>query len=183
MPIGQESEDLSGMALLDDIATLDVDFDWALSSEDFFNMLRSDSNMMPLTLPMAQYSPDIHSSVNYESVSGPQAGLVNHTGLVDVSRKAVRSMSKMIKELPSKLVAELEAGDIGSSFFDDCLDLFFTQFCPIFPVLHKPTFSTRECGSTLLLNVLALGSSFVGSSDALSRVSGLLRISAWSVMN
>jgi hypothetical protein len=61
-------------------------------------------------------------------------------------------MSKIIKDLPAKLMAELENNDVTSSFFDDCLDLFFTRFLTTF-LLSTNLLSTlervaRRCYST-----------------------------------
>ncbi len=166
----QNAQDISDIELMNDVGSLDVAFDWALSSEDLFALLRADcGKLMPLTLPITQYSPETRASLNYDTTGEPDSSRNNGSG--DASRRAVQSMSKMIKDLPSKLVAELEGGDIGSSFFDDCLDLFFSQFSASFPILHKPTFIIRECSSTLLLNMLALGSLFIGSKVAIARVS------------
>ena len=153
----------------------DVGFDWAFSSEDLFNLLRADSSMPPLPIPLAQYSPETQTSMNHDSVAGRHAVRDNSSGSADASRQAVRSMNKMIRDLPAGLVAEVENMDKSSSFFEDCLDLFFTHFSPVLPLLHKPTFVARDCGSTLLLNILALGSLFVGTKDAVSRVSNITR--------
>ena len=158
----------------------DVGFDWAFSSEDLFNLLRADSSMPPLPIPLAQYSPETQTSMAYDSVAGTHAVRDNSSSSVDASRQAVRSMNKMIRDLPAGLVAEVESMDKSSSFFEDCLDLFFTHFSPILPLLHKPTFVVRDCGSTLLLNILALGSLFVGTKDAVSRVSSITRSMAVS---
>ena len=155
----------------------DVGFDWAFSSEDLFNLLRADSSMPPLPIPLAQYSPETQTSMNHDSGTGTHAVRDNSSSSVDASRQAVRSMNKMIRDLPAGLVAEVESMDKSSPFFEDCLDLFFTHFSPALPLLHKPTFAARGCGSTLLLNILALGSLFVGTKDAVSRVSSII----WSM--
>ena len=155
----------------------DVGFDWAFSSEDLFNLLRADSSMPPLPIPLAQYSPETQTRMNHDSGTGTHAVGDNSSSSVDASRQAVRSMNKMIRDLPAGLVAEVESMDKSSPFFEDCLDLFFTHFSPALPLLHKPTFAARDCGSTLLLNILALGSLFVGTKDAVSRVSSII----WSM--
>lgn len=152
-----------------DFNTADFGFDWTAASEDIFSLLRSEPPVMSLPLPMSGYT---------QSSSDAQTCLTNGSmdrnvpmGSVDASREAVQAMSQIIKDLPAKLVAELENNDVTASFFDECMDFFFTSFLPTFPVVHKPTFHARDCGSTVLLNMLALGSSFIGSQEARVRVS------------
>ena len=160
------------MDLINQSDGFDLGFDWSLSSEDLFNLLRADSTVLPSALPLENF-PETQTSMTYDSLAELHTGRDNASGSVDASRRAVRSMNNMIKDLPSKLVAELEGGDKAYSFFDDCLELFFTRFLTAFPILHKPTFVTNDCSSTLLLNMLALGSVFIGSTDAVRRVSAI----------
>lgn len=49
--------------------------------------------------------------------------------------------------------------------------MFFTKFVPIFPVFHRPTFVFRSCSAPLLLNAIALGSLFLGTSADTVKVS------------
>lgn len=41
----------------------------------------------------------------------------------------------------------------------------------MFPVIHQPTFVFRDCPPPLLLNAIALGALFLGTTDANSKVS------------
>jgi hypothetical protein len=147
----------------------DFGFDWGVASEDIFTLLRSDHQTLNLALPISSYAqatPEAQTSLSTGSIDQNLP-----TSSVDVSRDAVVALSQVIKELPGKLVAELENTDVASSFFDECMDYFFTIFLPTFPIIHRPTFHARDCGSPLLLNMLALGSSFIGSKEARARVS------------
>jgi hypothetical protein len=44
----------------------------------------------------------------------------------------------------------------------------------MFPVLHRPTFVFRACSPSLLLNAMALGSLFVGTDEAVSKVCNII---------
>lgn len=58
---------------------------------------------------------------------------------------------------------------INSIFFDACLSLFFSQFNPTFPIVHEPTWKLKTTGPFLLLNMVAIGSLFIGNDDAISK--------------
>ena len=59
---------------------------------------------------------------------------------------------------------------------DACLHQFFTRFNPTMHILHEPTFSLKDCCPFLLLNVVAIGSLFFGSTDAIVRGEFLWRL-------
>ncbi|KAK5057510.1 hypothetical protein LTR84_011510 [Exophiala bonariae] len=145
----------------------DFGFDWGLASEDIFTLLRSDHETLNLALPISTYAQAIPEGQTCLSTGSIDESMP--TSSVDVSRDAIHALSQVIKELPGKLVAELENTDVASSFFDECMEFFFTIFLPTFPIIHRPTFHARDCGSPLLLNMLALGSSFIDSSEAGAR--------------
>lgn len=159
-----------GTALHEGFTGVDFGFDWTVASEDIFGLLRSEQSMeVNFALPMSQYSQnfsDAQTCLTNGSMDGHAP-----SGSVDASREAVQAMSKIIKDLPAKLIAELENNSVTSSFFDECMDLFFTRFLATFPLVHKPTFHARDCGPTLLLNMLALGSAFIVSKEATTKVS------------
>jgi hypothetical protein len=158
-----------GTALYEGFTGVDFGFDWTVASEDIFGLLRSEQSMFNFALPMSQYSQnfsDAQTCLTNGSMDGHAP-----SGSVDASGEAVQAMSKIIKELPAKLIAELENNNVTSSFFDECMDLFFTRFLTTFALVHKPTFHARDCGPTLLLNMLALGSAFIVSKEATTKVS------------
>ena len=162
-------QEMSGLAPMDPSGDVDFGFDWTLSSEDIFNILRADPSTVNLSFPIPQYSPDPQTSLTNGSFDGNPPAI--NDGSVDASREAVQVLSKIIKDFPAKLDAEFQSNNVVSSFFDDGLDLFFTRFLSALPIIHKPTFHARDCGATLLLNMLALGSTFIGSKEATLRVS------------
>jgi hypothetical protein len=49
--------------------------------------------------------------------------------------------------------------------------MFFRFIVPMFPVIHQPTFVFRDCPPPLLLNAIALGALFLGTTDANLKVS------------
>lgn len=51
-------------------------------------------------------------------------------------------------------------------FLDSCLHLYFRDFHPSFPVIHKPTFSRDRASPLLLLSMCSIGCMFVGTQGA-----------------
>lgn len=76
----------------------------------------------------------------------------------------------------SNATREISARGITSAFLDACLHQFFVRFNPTFPILHEHTFELKECGPFLLLNMVALGSLFFGSSEAIAKGEFLWRL-------
>jgi hypothetical protein len=139
-------------------------------SGDMLHFLLSDfSTCWPLTLPVMQFEPVVnHSIPTLNQQTGP-------------GHFAMQQMSKLIADLSSSLTAEIESTGITSAFLDTCMHVFFEKFIPSFPVLHKPTFLVRESSHPLLLNIIALGSLFVGAKDALAKGEALWRLAHTAV--
>ena len=57
----------------------------------------------------------------------------------------------------------------SANFLDNCLKLYFKNFDPVFPILHRPTFSPSLGNSYVLISMCSIGSMFVGSSEALKQ--------------
>lgn len=51
-------------------------------------------------------------------------------------------------------------------FLDSCLHLYFRDFHPTFPILHKPTFCRHQCPPLLLLSMCSIGCIFMGTQSA-----------------
>ena len=94
---------------------------------------------------------------------------------------AMHQMSQLIADLSATLTAEIESTGITSAFLDTCMHVFFEKFIPSFPVLHKPSFLVRESSHPLLLNIIAVGSLFVGAKDSLSKGEALWRLAHTAV--
>ena len=146
-----------------------------IDSGDMLEFLMSDLNW-PMTLPVMQFQPSDLQQGFSSSVLHPlpsqQTGPGHH---------AMQQMSKLISDLSSSLTAEIESTGITSAFLDTCMHVFFERFIPSFPVLHKATFSVRESSHPLLLNIIALGSLFVGAKDALAKGEALWRLAHTAV--
>lgn len=148
----------------------DLDFNWTLSTEEMYHLLLNNPSFPSCNnTSTPQYSSNRRNTLGTESQD-------NHIlqDSTDASRKALQTLNRIIRELPEELMARTESmenGDLGSSFFNDCLDLFFGRFLDVAPIIHRPTFNPRECDATVLLHMLALGSCFIGSEHAVSRVS------------
>ncbi|KAI4723376.1 hypothetical protein E4T48_00574 [Aureobasidium sp. EXF-10727] len=87
------------------------------------------------------------------------------------ARQAMRHMSNLMQDLSFNLATEVEATGVSSDYLDNCLSAFFKRFVLIFPVVHQPTFSLKNCASPLLLNMIVLGSLFFSANDTLGKVS------------
>lgn len=139
-------------------------------SGDMLDFLLSDFNSnYPLTLPVMQFDPPLNPTIpTVNQQTGP-------------GHFAMHQMSKLIADLSSSLTAEIESTGMTSAFLDTCMHVFFEKFIPSFPVLHKPTFLVRESSHPLLLNIIALGSLFVGAKDALPKGEALWRLAHTAV--
>ena len=56
--------------------------------------------------------------------------------------------------------------EVSSEFLDTALQLFMMRVNHLLPIVHRPTFAQRTTPPGLLLNMVALGSLFVGSEQA-----------------
>ncbi|KAJ6104883.1 hypothetical protein N7486_003572 [Penicillium sp. IBT 16267x] len=57
----------------------------------------------------------------------------------------------------------------STDFLNLCVQMYFTKFHRVFPIVHAPTFRPSSKSSLLLLSLCSLGSLFVGSSHAASQ--------------
>lgn len=121
---------------------------------DFHN-----SSTVPLPLIDFPGQPHLTNNILNHSNIGDQDG----TAQQGPGKSAVNQIYKLIDDLSKRLNADLHNTGITSAFLDACLQEFFERISPCFPVIHEPTFATRETIPPLLLNMVALGSLFVCS--------------------
>ncbi|KAJ5627613.1 hypothetical protein N7490_009841 [Penicillium lividum] len=57
----------------------------------------------------------------------------------------------------------------STDFLNLCVQMYFTKFHRVFPIVHAPTFRPSSKSSLLLLSICSIGSLFVGSSHAASQ--------------
>jgi hypothetical protein len=88
----------------------------------------------------------------------------------DEGHRAIQSLSAQLSNTLTGITTPATLSDLTSKFLDSCLHMFFSRFVPMFPVVHEPTFVFRECSPPLLLNAIALGSLFLGTKEASSKV-------------
>ncbi|KAN0122900.1 hypothetical protein V8E51_001226 [Hyaloscypha variabilis] len=142
--------------------------------DNMLELLTSDlSNTWPLSLPISQFEPIVFDSVNGALTSPLEENNQHSDGQ---GHQAMQQMSRLISVLSSNLTAEIQNTAITSSFLDTCLHVFFDKFTPSFPVLHRATFVVKESSHPLLLNIVALGSLFVGARDAVAKGESLWRL-------
>ena len=90
--------------------------------------------------------------------------------------EAVRNVSQIIVNVSSNVTSEAESASLSPVFLDECLHLFFDQFIPTFPVVHRPTFEYREWTHPLLLNAIAIGSLFLGEERHIAQGEALWKL-------
>ncbi|KAI5194256.1 C2H2 type zinc finger domain protein [Aureobasidium subglaciale] len=86
------------------------------------------------------------------------------------ARQAMQHMSNLMQDLSFNLATEVESAGISSEYLDVCMNAFFERFVIIFPVVHQPTFSLKDCASPLLLNMIVLGSLFCATNETSNKV-------------
>ncbi|KAJ5540171.1 hypothetical protein N7513_008503 [Penicillium frequentans] len=160
----------------------DMDFDlvWPDSENLFQSLMSSDTTdqwQMPLgTLPFPPVVQDINGmnfgSPNSFDDRSSSIGAIPSGG----GHQAVRDVTDMINSSSSSVTAAVKATSITSVFLDECLHMFFVRFIPTFPILHRATFVFRECTHALLLNAIAIGSLYLGPSDAVAKGEALWRL-------
>ncbi|KAJ5727610.1 hypothetical protein N7493_005430, partial [Penicillium malachiteum] len=172
-----------------DIHNVASDLDFALvwpDSENLFQSLMSSDNadqwQMPLgTLPFPPVVQDINGmnfgSPNSFDDRSPSVGVIPSGG----GHQAVRDVTEMVTSSSSSVTAAVKATSITSVFLDECLHMFFVRFIPTFPILHRATFVFRECTHALLLNAIAIGSLYLGPSDAVAKGEALWRLAHTAV--
>ncbi|KAH6665576.1 C2H2 type zinc finger domain protein [Halenospora varia] len=138
--------------------------------EEMLHMLMFDfGRSFPVSFPLGT-----NSQINLPFVLDDVADRINNGS--GPGEQAMDQMSKLVQELPGSLTAEIQSTGITSAFLDTCVHVFFDKFNPSFPVLHKATFTARDCSYPLLLNIIALGSLFVGAKDAVIKGEALWRL-------
>lgn len=55
---------------------------------------------------------------------------------------------------------------LSTEYLNLCLQLYFTSFHPIFPVIHAATFRPKKHNTLLLISICSIGSLFIGSMEA-----------------
>jgi hypothetical protein len=146
---------------------------WA-ETDNMLEFLTSDfSTTWPLALPMTQFEPSLFDGVNGSALPLPtdNSQKTNAQG-----HQAMEQMGRLISVLSSNLTAEIQNTGITSSFLDTCMHVFFDKFAPSFPVLHRATFAVKDSSHPLILNIVALGSLFVGAKDAVAKGEALWRL-------
>lgn len=156
-----------------------------IESGDILEMLMSDfTNTWPISLPLPVMPvrsclPASNPSQPYQpAVADPFRAPPNDAG---PGHQAMDQMSKLISDLSASLTAEIQSKGITTAFLDTCIHVFFDRFIPSFPILNKATFVFRESSHPLLLNIMALGSLFVGAKDAIVKGESLWKLAHTAV--
>ncbi|KAG0647328.1 hypothetical protein D0Z07_7335 [Hyphodiscus hymeniophilus] len=152
-----------------------------MESGDMLEILMSDfTSSWPTSMPLPVMP--VHSFLPASNPSVPdQPVIIDHlSGPPDTAgpgHQAMDQMSRLIAELSASLTAEIQSKGITSAFLDTCVHVFFDRFIPSFPILNKAT----ESSHPLLLNIMALGSLFVGAKDATLKGESLWKLAHTAV--
>ncbi len=79
------------------------------------------------------------------------------------------------------VASKAESTGLTTVFLDGCLHMFFTEFVPSFPVVHRPTFVFKDWTHPLLLNAIALGSLFMCQKESTTKGQVLWRLAHTAV--
>jgi hypothetical protein len=116
----------------------------------------------PMTLMPSALASRTPPSPSFDS------GVTSTAG--DEGHRAIQSLSAQLNNTLTGITTPATLSDLTSKFLDSCLHMFFSNFIPMFPVVHQPTFVFRECSPPLLLNAIAIGSMFLGTKEASTKV-------------
>ncbi|KAL1897420.1 hypothetical protein Sste5346_004156 [Sporothrix stenoceras] len=75
---------------------------------------------------------------------------------VDETYRASLSQKLLLQRIPHEALP-------SADFLNTCIQMYFTRFNPIFPLIHAHTFRPSAENSLLLLSICSIGSLFVGS--------------------
>ncbi|KAL4806492.1 hypothetical protein BDV18DRAFT_159666 [Aspergillus unguis] len=99
--------------------------------------------------------------------SGARAGA--GAGATSTNHLRTHADDQYRQELVESLRPRVQAGILPSTtFLDFCLQAYFSNFQPIFPLIHAPTFQPSRENAVLLLSMCSIGSLFLGSSKAVA---------------
>jgi hypothetical protein len=84
--------------------------------------------------------------------------------------RAIQTLSAQLSSTLAGITTPIALTDLTPKFLDSSLHMFFTTFVSMLPIIHRPTFVFRECSPPLLLNAIAIGSLFLGSREASTKV-------------
>ncbi|KAJ6442529.1 early growth response protein [Purpureocillium lavendulum] len=97
---------------------------------------------------------------------GPSSGYI--TPDVNEDRRSVDEICH--RDLTERLQPRLQTGSLPSTtFLNLCIQAYFANFHPVFPIVHAPTFRPQKHNGLLVLSICSIGSLFLGSSRATSR--------------
>ncbi|WWC96211.1 hypothetical protein V866_003078 [Kwoniella sp. B9012] len=106
----------------------------------------------PLTLAGVKASPRLHKW-KQQSNSGMPHNAINET-----SRNAMLSLIYLSHQ-PTWLMPDIDDFP-DSETLSDFVDLYFENFHPLFPIVHRPTFFKGDTPAVLLLSVAAIGATY-----------------------
>ncbi|KAJ5875287.1 uncharacterized protein N7473_012634 [Penicillium subrubescens] len=105
----------------------------------------------------------------------------NRSSIAEDGERAIQSLSGLINETFSNVTAPSALVGLTSRFLDSSLHMFFRFIVPMFPVIHQRTFVFRDCPPPLLLNAIALGALFLGTTDANLKADALWQLAHTAV--
>ncbi|KAH7116126.1 hypothetical protein B0J11DRAFT_539292 [Dendryphion nanum] len=167
-----------------------------MNSTFYQPQLNGSSLFWPDSEDLLQNIMSIDPSLWEQPISLMQPALNNHISLItttsnvneDISptsagegHRAIQTLSTLLSNTVQGVTTPAVLANLTSRFLDSCLHMFFSTFIPMIPIIHRPTFVFRECSPPLLLNAIAIGSLFLGTSEATVKGEALWRLAHTAV--
>ena len=184
-----QAEAMQGLEQFDLSGPLDASFEWWHDSEDLLALLTAND---PSYLDMSAdgYPTPLCSSHNITADDSSSRGDVTpvHGGqqAMQQVKQSLRDLvgslvpaslsSSLTSEQSQKLSKEVESRYISSQFVESSLNMFLMRSIPAMPIIHGPTFASRDCDHTLLLNMISLGAIFIAGDETTNKADALWRL-------
>ncbi|KAI5785793.1 fungal-specific transcription factor domain-containing protein [Geopyxis carbonaria] len=122
----------------------------------------------PLRLLLTECSGDKHS--RYGGSSTPEGAPFNEAGTIteDIRKEmiSVLSLPSIRPPYPLSDSESMDANFPSKEVIADFAKLYFKNFHPILPMIHRPTFCIDRCPSTLLIAMVSIGASYSSLKNA-----------------
>ncbi|KAK5994302.1 Transcription factor -like protein [Cladobotryum mycophilum] len=136
---------------------------------DFNPLLMTENSISSLPQPQASTSGRIKLPIQrcWHTMSLPKSSGYISPQTTNEQRNVDESCHK---DLADQLQPRLQIGTLPSTtFLNLCIHAYFSNFHPILPIIHTPTFRPHKNCGLLVLSICATGSLFLGSSRAVAR--------------
>lgn len=117
-----------------------------------------------------------NSQLYYDGLMPPTAQQSrSRTPNADVDGSATQTQCVVDQQYSNDILRQLKPVQpqfdttYSADYLNLCLQMYFSHFHPIFPVVHEATFRPRSWNILLLISMCSIGSLFIGSPEAISQ--------------